>query len=68
MERVSGYLVLKTLLKDEPAAPSSGNLFEPSPGPASVSGGWKLRTTERLKAAIARVASPVAPRSLKPAS
>jgi NAD(P)-dependent dehydrogenase (short-subunit alcohol dehydrogenase family) len=68
MERVSGYLVKKTLFKDEPAPPSSGNLLAPSPVPASVSGGWKLRGTPRLRAAITRAASAVAPRSFKHAS
>jgi short-subunit dehydrogenase len=68
MERVAAFLVQKTLLKDEPAPPSSGNLLEPSPEPASVSGGWKLRSTDRLKAAIARVASTIVPRALKPAA
>jgi len=68
MERVSGYLVRLTMYKDEPAPPSSGNLLQPSPGPASVSGGWKLRGADRIKAAVARVASAIVPRPLRPAS
>lgn len=65
-ERISAYLVRKTLFKDEPAPPSSGNLLEPMSGPAGVSGGWKLRSAERLKAAVTRVASAVAPRAVRP--
>jgi short-subunit dehydrogenase len=65
-ERISAYLVRKTLFKDEPAPASSGNLLEPIPGPARVSGGWKLRSTEQLKAAFSRIASAVAARARGP--
>src|SRR5438132_13698846 len=42
-ERVVAAKVERDHFQDRPAEPTSGNLFEPMPGWASVQGGWKKK-------------------------
>ena len=43
IESYVGKLVRKRQFRDEPAAPSPGNLFEPMMEGDDVSGGWRAR-------------------------
>lgn len=63
MERVMAQQVDKThLYRRKEADPTQGNLFEPAPGPGSVSGGWhgKRRTAVRRTASLALAAGGLA--------
>jgi len=44
IETYVGALVKKRQFRDEPAPPSSGNLFEPMAAGDDVSGGWRSKS------------------------
>lgn len=50
--------VARDQFQERPAAPTSGNLFEPLPGRASIGGGWKERRRPKMgRAALAALAA-----------